>query len=339
VHELAGAGPAPAALEEGPEADCARVAREAPALVGHDRAQEAARVPARALRGQPVDAVEVARLVVGTELGVAPVAGHREVRHVSELRNAVEPGVADAVVDRVRRVVRRLGDHRPERGALGGVGHAVADAAQVRHEQHRLDEAGAHVRTVRREAVDAAPAVDQRPRVDSTALLEEAPNRADPLDRREAGGEGVARDPAPAPRAGRHFDRGEATRENPDAARTAVGGRVQQRAVAVAGALVAHDLVAARLQAAHHPEARPVPYPPAHDRVSGRVAHPDEGDRSFDVEGASCGGLLEVERAGGGFCRGWNGGRCERHRGNQRALHRAQWYGCPYGLRNVWDVA
>ena len=47
---------------------------------------------------------------------------------------------------------------------------------------------------------------------------------------------------------------------------------------------------------------------PAHHRVAARVAQADERDRSFGVEGASCGRLLEVERAGGGFRSGWNGG-------------------------------
>ena len=48
MHELPGAGPSPAALEERLEAGRDRVARKAPALVAHDRGQKRAGVPARA---------------------------------------------------------------------------------------------------------------------------------------------------------------------------------------------------------------------------------------------------------------------------------------------------
>ena len=163
VHELPGAGPAPAALEECLEAGGGRIAGEAPALIAHDRGQEPARVPARGLRHQPVDPAEEARLVLRAELRIGPVAGHGEVPHADQAGEPVEGRVADAVVDGVGRVVRRDRDHRAERRPLAGVRGPVPDAAQVRHEQHRLHQARAHVHPVRREAVHACPTSRRAP--------------------------------------------------------------------------------------------------------------------------------------------------------------------------------
>ena len=163
VHELPGAGPAPAALEERLEARGERVAREAPALVAHDRGQEPAGVAARGLRHEPVDPVEEARLVLRAEVGVRPVAGHREVPHPGQASEPVEGGVADAVVDRVRRVVRRDRDHRAERGPLAGVGCPVSDPAQVGHQQHRLHQARAHVHPIRARSGACVPTSRRAP--------------------------------------------------------------------------------------------------------------------------------------------------------------------------------
>ena len=201
VHELPGAGPAPAALEERLEAGGGRIAREAPALVAHDRGQEPARVPARGLRHQPVDPAEEARLVLRAELRIGPVAGHGEVPHADQAGEPVEGRVADAVVDGVGRVVRRDRDHRAERRPLAGIRGPVADAAQVRHQQHRLHQARAHVHPVRREAVHASPRVDERPRVGASARAQPALDRAHAAYRREARRQRVAAHPAAATRA------------------------------------------------------------------------------------------------------------------------------------------
>ena len=163
MHELPGAGPSPAALEERLEAGRDRVARKAPALVAHDRGQQRAGVPARGLRNEPVDPVEEARLVLRAEVGVRPVAGHREVAHPDQASEPVQGRVADAVVDGVRRVVRRDRDHRTQRGALAGIRCAVADPAQVRHQQHRLHQARAHVDALLARSCACAPTSPRAP--------------------------------------------------------------------------------------------------------------------------------------------------------------------------------
>ena len=297
MDELARGRSSPPAFEEGLEPRRAGEAREPPALVGNDRGEEAARVAARGLRGEPVDAVEEARLVLGAEVGVAPVAGDGEPAHSRELGELVEGTVAEPVVDRVRVLVRGGRDHACEHGTLVRVRHPVADRAEVGGEQHRLDEARAHVDAVRGEAAQAAPVVDQRPRVRAAARLEVALHREDALARREARGEGVRRHPAAAAGSDRCLHPRQAAGQDPDAPAAAVGGRVEEAAVPVAGPLVADHPVAARAELSAHAEPALVLEPLAHHHGAARVAHTDVRQGALDVQAGSREGLPVVERA------------------------------------------
>ena len=334
MHQLPGARPAPAALEECLEARGERIAREAPTLVAHDRGQETAGVAARGLRHEPVDPVEEARLVLRAEMGVRPVAGHGEVPHPGQASEAVERRVADAVVDGVRRVVRGDLDHRVERGPLAGVGCPVSDPAEVGHQQHRLHQTRAHVHPTGREAVHASPRVDERPRVDAPARTEPALDSAQAPDRWIARRERVAAHPAPAARAHPHGHLGQASGEDVHVSRAAVCGRVEQPAVPVAGALVADHLVAAGRKPALHPKVRPI-HALRHDELAAHPAHAHVRERPLHVET-----VRAVERLAQVECPRRRVG--PRRHGHERSqdgyavpgAHRTAWYGCPYRRRN-----
>ena len=334
VHQLPRAGPAPAALEERLEARGERIAREAPALVAHDRGQETAGVAARGLRHEPVDPVEEARLVLRAEVGVRPVAGHGEVPHPGQASEPVERRVADAVVDGVRRVVRGDLDHRVERGPLAGVGCPVSDPAEVGHQQHRLHQTRAHVHPTGREAVHASPRVDERPRVDASARTEPALDRAQAPDRGIARRERAAAHPARRPGRTRT-----ATSVRPPErtctcrAQRSVGGS-SSPAVAVAGALVADHLVAAGRKPALHPKTRPI-HALRDDELAAHPAHAHVRERPLHVET-----VRAVERLAQVECPRRRVG--PRRHGHERSqdgyavpgAHRTAWYGCPYRRRN-----
>ena len=119
VHQPPGGGAAPAALEERPEAGPLRVAREAPALRGHDRREQVPGVGAVAARHEPVDPQEEARLVDRRDARGGPVPGGPEVAHVRAPGHPQQPGVADVRVDGVGAVVVGALDHRVEQSPLG----------------------------------------------------------------------------------------------------------------------------------------------------------------------------------------------------------------------------
>ena len=334
MHQLPGARPPPAALEERLEACGERIAREPPALVAHDRGQEPAGVAARGLRHEPVDPVEEARLVLRAEVGIRPVAGHGEVPHPGQASEPVERRVADAVVDSVRRVVRGDLDHRVERGPLAGVGSSVSDTAEVGHQQHRLHQTRAHVHPTGREAVHASPRVDERPRVDAPARTEPALDGAQAPDRGIARRERAAAHPAAAAGAHPHSHLGQASGEDVHVSRAAVGGRVERPAVAVAGPLVADHLVTAGREPALHPKARPI-HALRDDELPAHAAHPHVRDRPLHVQSArAVERLAQVEGSGRRV-----GPRRHGHERSQDGYavpgaHRTAWYGCPYRRRN-----
>ena len=155
------------------------------------------------------------------------------------------------------------------------VGQAVADAAQVRGEQHRLHEARAHVHALWLEAAQAAPVVDERPRLDAGARAQVAPHGAHARSRREAGGKGVPRHRAAPARLPAHVHLGEAPRVDVHAPRAARGG-----------GLAGRDPVDARRQPPRHPHVALLGPPPHHD-VAVAVPHLDVREGALDRQPAA----------------------------------------------------
>ena len=147
---------APAALEVHAPAAQAEPA-DAPALARDDGAQEPQRVGAVAVREQAVQVQEEARLVAGGDLRVAPDRrGGREVRHAG--------GAGEAASGRPCRRGRRsrwprrcpsCGSSAPSSARSSALQRAVAGAARVGDEQHRLHDAGRGEDAVEAVAVDA----------------------------------------------------------------------------------------------------------------------------------------------------------------------------------------
>jgi hypothetical protein len=134
VHEPA----APAALEQHVEHG-APGAGDAPALLGHDRPQQALGERAVARRQDVAQAEEQPRLVGRGDARVEQPAADSQAAHAGGAADRPQAGVADDGVDGDRRRVVGAADHRRQARAGRAVEGAVR--AQVGEEQHRLDEA------------------------------------------------------------------------------------------------------------------------------------------------------------------------------------------------------
>ena len=174
VHQAPGRGAAPAALEERPEAGPLRVAREAPALRGHDRREQVSGVGAVAARHEPVDPQEEARLVDRRDARGRPVPrGPRS--------GACARARPPAAARRRRRARRR---NRPGRcRSSGSSGRAEparspwARAGRSRGGRPRASSPWSRSptrRPPRSPAVDPAARVHERERLAARPLREEA---------------------------------------------------------------------------------------------------------------------------------------------------------------------
>ena len=110
----------PAALEEDVKGR-ARDARDAPALLRHDRPQEALGERHVGRRDDVAQAGEQPRLVGGRDAGLEEPVTDDESAHAGRAADVAQPGVADDGVDRVRGVVVGAADHRREPGAGGAL--------------------------------------------------------------------------------------------------------------------------------------------------------------------------------------------------------------------------
>ena len=251
-------GAEPARLEVDAVAERSRGRGDAPALVRDDAGQQAVGEAAVLARDVALHVAEEARHVRGGDAAEDPGAARAERPHAGAVREAREALAADAPVDRVGRVVVRDGDHARERRAHRRVERVVP--AQVRDEQHRLDDAGGDERALLVVAVRVAAAVD-----DGDGHVAGAPRRP---------GEGGA------PGARRGHERGE-RREHAQLRRARVrlgaaarvhGVRDEQVAAAAQSQAAApHALHAHRGHAAGH-------QPPDHAARPGRDQQVD-GDR------------------------------------------------------------
>ena len=157
----------PAALEEHVE-HRPPGARDAPALLGHDRAQQALGEDAMARGEHVLEPVEQPRLVGRGDARVEQRAADREPPHAGGPPDGAQAGVADDGVDRDRRRVVRAADHRREARAGAAVERAVG--AQVGDEQQRLDEARRGDAARHAPAAQAPGGVDDRERDVAAAL-------------------------------------------------------------------------------------------------------------------------------------------------------------------------
>lgn len=157
----------PSALEEHVEHG-PRGARDPPALLRDDRAQEVlGEVPVA--RGDHVaQAIEEARLVGRGHAGLEQAVAEDEPAHAGGAADRGQPAVPHHGVDGVRRVVVGAADHRLKarpRGAVDG-----DPGAQVGGEQHRLHEAGRGRAPCHVPAAQAAGRVHHRERHVAAAL-------------------------------------------------------------------------------------------------------------------------------------------------------------------------
>ena len=173
-----------------------------------------------------------------------------QVVHARGLPDGDQAGVADPAVRGVGAAVVGDPDHRVEHGAVRGARQMPAELAQAPDEQHRLDDARGHVAPVGGKTAQSAVGVDQRERRHRPPPHEAAGRAYAPGGRERVRLED-ADDAAPA-RAGHDANPGTLTGVDAHAPRAAVGGRVEQRAVAVAGPLEALDAVEPGARAQPH---------------------------------------------------------------------------------------
>jgi hypothetical protein len=164
-------GAAPGALEQDIE-DGPRGARDPPALLRHDRAEQAVREDAMGGGQHVVEPIEQPRLIGRRHARVEQRAAHREPPHAGSAPDRPQAGVADDGVDGDRSRVVRAADHRRELRAGAAVDRRVR--AQVSDEQQRLDEARRRRAARRPPSAHAAPGVDDRERHVAAALGGEA---------------------------------------------------------------------------------------------------------------------------------------------------------------------
>jgi hypothetical protein len=142
VIDLARHSPSPAALEGDPPPGGTR-GGYSPALRGDDPAQQPHRVIAVAPRDEPVDPQEQARLIGRGHRRAAPGRVGEEMAHADPARERAQRRQADARVHGVGGAVVGHADHRAQQRAVVRAQRPPAHvaAAQVRDQQHRLDDA------------------------------------------------------------------------------------------------------------------------------------------------------------------------------------------------------
>jgi hypothetical protein len=125
----------------------ARATEATPHHCGAITRAEPARVGAMALGDEPVDPEEEPRLVGGGDAGLIQRADRLQAAHAGRPGDRLQPEVADALVERVGRVVVGRGHHRVQEPAFAGAERARGGAPEHGDQQHRLGHArGAELR-------------------------------------------------------------------------------------------------------------------------------------------------------------------------------------------------